>query len=553
VHLGEIPSAGEDRLIGGVARQYRVFFFLDYYIVTANMQHSESPEEEFTFSFSMADVTAHEPLSVELPEPEVVQNVEEVEEVVQEEMEEVEVAQEEPEVAVQEEEVEVAQDEPEEVVQDEPEEVTQEEPEEVVQEEPEVAVQEEEVEVAQDEPEVAVQEEEVEVEVAQDEPEVAVQEEVAPEVVVQDEPEPEEEVAPEAAEPAEPEVVQEEPKEEPAPEPAQELSFSFDINGSGGEAIYFTPIEVPDAVDRELRFHPENGFQLEIQDISEAMPEVVQEAPKEEPAPEPAPQDDIPPPTPAIPKVIFLVPYRDRLTQQTNFDKKMREVVLKNTPPDDYKIFYIHQLDTRSFNRGAMKNIGFIMVRRAYPQDYQNITLVFNDVDTTPNSPDTIPSYETVPGVIKHFYGFPHALGGIFSILAGDFERINGFPNYWSWGYEDNMLIKRAERAGLAIDRTVFYPNTDTTNIQQTNPTSMRVVNQGEFDRYARNVEEGINTIRQLYYTVNEATGFVNVHQFNTSYDYNPSLDRPFDTSKSNVPFKVGYSAKRRSRLNMVM
>ena len=375
-------------------------------------------------------------------------------------------------------------------------------------------------------------------ETAQDEPEEVVQEEPAqePEEVVQEEPVPEPE-----------EVVQ----EEPAQEPAQELSFSFDINGSGGEAIYFTPIEVPDVVDRELRFHPENGLQLDIQDISEAMPEVVQEV--SEPEPEPGPQDEIPPPTPVIPKVIFLVPYRDRLTQQTNFDTKMRDIVLKNMPPDHYKIFYIHQLDNRSFNRGAMKNIGFIMVRRAYPQDYQNITLVFNDVDTTPNSPDTIPSYETTPGIIKHFYGFPHALGGIFSILAGDFERINGFPNYWSWGFEDNLLIKRAERARLTIDRTVFYPNTDTTNIQQTNATFMRVVNQGEFDRYSRNVEEGINTIRQLYYTVDEATGFVNVHQFNTSYDYNPSLDRPFDTSKSNVPFRVGYSAKRRSRINMVM
>ena len=309
------------------------------------------------------------------------------------------------------------------------------------------------------------------------------------------------------------------------------------------QTLHFAPIEpAQDNHIPTLLFHPETGYMD-----------------PNAPIPAPSSQEETEPtePTePTVPKVIFLVPYRSRETQRALFDSKMRNVILSDKPAGYYQIFYIHQADNRPFNRGAMKNIGFIMVRKMYPDDYAGITLVFNDVDTTPNYRETIPSYETTAGVVKHFYGFPHALGGIVAILASDFERINGFPNYWAWGYEDNMLNKRVLAANITVDRSTFYPNTDVNHIQQMPSGTVRTVNSGEFDRYARNVDEGINTIRQLYYQPNEQatiSGVIDVTQFNTAYDYNPMLDREFNISKSNVPFTVGFSAKRRSRLNMVM
>ena len=65
--------------------------------------------------------------------------------------------------------------------------------------------------------------------------------------------------------------------------------------------------------------------------------------------------------------------------------------------------------------------------------------------------------YETEVGKIKHYYGFEYALGGIISIKGGDFELLNGYPNYWSWSLEDNCLQKRAQRNRITIDRSNFY------------------------------------------------------------------------------------------------
>ena len=150
----------------------------------------------------------------------------------------------------------------------------------------------------------------------------------------------------------------------------------------------------------------------------------------------------------SVPKIIFVVPYRDRQQQYLFFHKQMTKEILVDYPPGSYKIWYIHQCDNRDFNRGAMKNIGFLVAKQQYPNDYKNITLVFNDVDTMPFSRNFI-HYETSPGIVKHFYGYDFALGGIVSMNAYDFERINGYPNLWGWGFEDNCLQVRVKKTDL--------------------------------------------------------------------------------------------------------
>ena len=64
--------------------------------------------------------------------------------------------------------------------------------------------------------------------------------------------------------------------------------------------------------------------------------------------------------------------------------------------------------------------------------------------------------YKTSNGIVKHFFGFEWTLGGIISITGADFEKINGFPNYWAWGQEDNDIHDRVKKNNIKIDNLSF-------------------------------------------------------------------------------------------------
>jgi hypothetical protein len=200
-----------------------------------------------------------------------------------------------------------------------------------------------------------------------------------------------------------------------------------------------------------------------------------------------------------IPKRVFIVPYRNRIQHKFFFSKYMSFILETD---EDYEIYFTHQCDARTFNRGAIKDIGFIAVRNKYPEHYKDITFVFNDVDTIPFA--KIFDYETTHGVVKHYYGFKYALGGIVVMKGSDFEKTNGFPCYWGWGMEDNALQKRCEAVGLKIDRSVFY-NIGSPEILQLFDGISRIISKkdpwrGEND----NGVDGLRTISQLKYTVDE-------------------------------------------------
>lgn len=200
-----------------------------------------------------------------------------------------------------------------------------------------------------------------------------------------------------------------------------------------------------------------------------------------------------------IPKRVFIVPYRNRIQHKFFFSKYM-SFILENE--DDYEIYFTHQCDARTFNRGAIKDIGFMAVRNKYPKNYKDITFIFNDVDTIPFT--KIFDYETTPGIVKHYYGFKYALGGIVVMKGGDFEKINGFPCFWGWGMEDTSLQKRCENAGLLIDRSVFY-TIGSPEILQLFDGISRIISKkdpwrGEYD----NGVDGLKTISHLKYTIDE-------------------------------------------------
>lgn len=198
-----------------------------------------------------------------------------------------------------------------------------------------------------------------------------------------------------------------------------------------------------------------------------------------------------------IPKLVFIVPYRNRPEHKFFFSNYLN-IIMNNR--DDYDVYFSHQCDSRSFNRGGTKNIGFLAVKQKYPNDYKDITFIFNDIDTIPFS--NIFDYETKVGTLKHFYGFNYALGGIVSIKGSDFESLNGFPNFWGWGMEDNVLQKRCEKKGLIIDRSHFFP-IGNQNIIQLFDGITRIINKKDPWR-AKNDSgiDGLMTIHNLEFTI---------------------------------------------------
>lgn len=218
--------------------------------------------------------------------------------------------------------------------------------------------------------------------------------------------------------------------------------------------------------------------------------------------------------TTEIPNRIFIVPYRNRAQHKFFFSKWMT-FLLEDKP--DYEIMFSHQCDARTFNRGAIKNIGFLAAKAKYPDHYKNISFIFNDVDTMPFN--KIFDYETTHGVVKHYYGFKYTLGGIVVIKGKDFEQINGFPCFWGWGMEDNVLQKRCDNHNIMVDRTTFYAIGSPEILQLFDGIS-RIISKkdpyrGEYD----NGIDGLKTITNLTYTLDDKSANPNDNIFSVHND----------------------------------
>ncbi len=212
------------------------------------------------------------------------------------------------------------------------------------------------------------------------------------------------------------------------------------------------------------------------------------------------------------PKKVFIVPYRDREYHKHFFLKYMNYILEDES--SETVILFSHQQDQRPFNRGAMKNLGFLVAARdLWPNNYKEITFIFHDVDTLPYKKGLL-DYDTTKGQIKHYYGYEYTLGGIFAIKGADFERINGFPSLWAWGFEDNAVQERALNANkidggppLLIDRSCFF-KIDDMRILHLFEGPTRQVSKKERDRAQMSSEyvhlDGLSTISAYRYNLVE-------------------------------------------------
>ena len=234
-----------------------------------------------------------------------------------------------------------------------------------------------------------------------------------------------------------------------------------------------------------------------------------------------------------VPKKIIIVPYRNRENHKIFFMKHMNDYFENE---DKIEMYFVHQMDNRCFNRGGMKNIGFLAMKNKYPNHYKNITFIFHDIDTLPRNKGIL-KYDTTVGSVVHHYGTTFALGGIVVIKGIDFEKITGFPNYWGWGMEDNMLQERCIQYNIKIDRSNFFPMHDKENIIRLFDGFLRVANTREPSIYKFETSDSLLDIHKLTYNIKNE--FINVFSFETGRAHNGKEVREWDIrsgSKMTIP-----------------
>ena len=230
-----------------------------------------------------------------------------------------------------------------------------------------------------------------------------------------------------------------------------------------------------------------------------------------------------------IPTKVFIVPYRDRINDKKIFLEKMSVLLEDTKDSEPYEIYFSHQYDNRPFNRGAMKNIGFIALRDKYPNDYKNITFIFHDVDTWPSVKGLI-DYNTTVGVVKHYYGYKFALGGMFAIKGSDFEKSKGFPNFWGWGIEDNLMNDRCLAVGLTIDRSQFYDIADK-RIYRSYDGVKRVISRKDSLIYKQNGCDDLNTLKNMEWTFHNE--YINIKKFECIMNPSEQIYETIDIRKT--------------------
>jgi hypothetical protein len=140
-----------------------------------------------------------------------------------------------------------------------------------------------------------------------------------------------------------------------------------------------------------------------------------------------------------VSKLGIVVPYRDRAEHLSRFVPHMETFLSEMS----FEIVIAEQSDGSPFNRGLMKNLGFLFLEDRCDQ------VCFHDIDMLPVKSDYSPTKEPIllSDEIQAFgYKRPYRnfFGGVIMFPTVQFRMINGYCNdYWGWGVEDDDLKKR--------------------------------------------------------------------------------------------------------------
>jgi hypothetical protein len=164
-------------------------------------------------------------------------------------------------------------------------------------------------------------------------------------------------------------------------------------------------------------------------------------------------------------RLAIIVPYRERRQHLDQFVPHMRAYFARDKLDKDidYRVLIVEQEAGPPFNRGALKNAGFLLA------EAQSDYCCFHDIDYLPIWADYSPADRPTPIV---WYGAEerpiapgrtnlvakHNLdlffGGALIVPNSIYRAVNGYSNdYWGWGYEDEDIKARFAAAGVPTGR----------------------------------------------------------------------------------------------------
>jgi len=158
-------------------------------------------------------------------------------------------------------------------------------------------------------------------------------------------------------------------------------------------------------------------------------------------------------------KLGVCVPYRNREAHLEEFIPRVGRFLEEKGI--EYCMYFSHQVDSKLFNRGAMKNIA---AKHAFEDgcDY----IVWHDIDMIPEDgncdysyPEKNPRHIAV-NISKHNYHLKYEdyFGGAVLFTKEQVEKTNGYSNeYWDWGMEDDDLFWRCLLEGYTDTKYVDY------------------------------------------------------------------------------------------------
>lgn len=164
-----------------------------------------------------------------------------------------------------------------------------------------------------------------------------------------------------------------------------------------------------------------------------------------------------------LPRLNIVVPYRDREAHMREFLPHMRAYFARDKQDRNipYRVTIVEQEKGLPFNRGALKNIGFLLAEADYTcfhdidylplwADYswtdRPTGIVWFGAETRPVAPGRSP--------VRVGHDMNIFFGGALLVPNDLFRQVNGYSNdYWGWGYEDMDLMRRFVAAQIPYAR----------------------------------------------------------------------------------------------------